>query len=60
MQGKNVDRFPLNVGMTPDLNDELNDRTKGVDSCSAQTSKIRGGSWLGPGALLLLTLDKIF
>ena len=36
MQGKNVDRFPFNVGMTPDLNDELNDRTKGVDSCSAK------------------------
>ena len=43
MQGKNVDRFPLNVGMTPDLNDELNDRTKGVDSCSAQINEQNTG-----------------
>ena len=29
MQGKNVERFPLNVGMTPDLNDEY---LRGLDT----------------------------
>lgn len=40
------------VGMTPDLNDELNKCANGVDSSSAQTRKVRGGSWSGPVALV--------
>ena len=53
VHGSNVASFPLTWhDIRSDPNNELNKCAKGVDSFSAKSRKIRGGSWSDPDVLL--------